>query len=370
MMNRDDDGWNSTAVRMAVTRLAQFAPGDRPETLVDVLGSCMGVATGLLITVKPGPKMSMTHHVLRLPRLVLEGWAGTPPDALKRALYPAIHSSPGDFWNDRDGLPEKVRNDLQVLHFLDDFGLGVGAGFKLMCQSIPGGGEEHLFMAMHTQRGELFPRQTSAMCRVLAPALQQAIFRLSLPFTVGTSIHAQVLEEDAVGFVCLGADGGIIELNQRAYELASKYRSVAKVRPGRLFMNEFVAVAAKATKGGRVWQLMHPSHSAMLQGRMYVLPKEKFNLADNLPMIKLEEWTLPSLTEPEDFVDLPVFSGLTKREREIAALLVTRGPSTKEIADELRISPMTVRKHIEKIHKSLGVRSLGELIALVRKSRN
>jgi DNA-binding CsgD family transcriptional regulator len=252
---------------------------------------------------------------------------------------------------------------MEVLHVLDKFGLGEGAGLKLMRQPILGGGEEHVLMALLTHRGERFSQQTSDNCRALAGPLQEAVFRLNLPFTVGQSIHARMMEEDAVGFVCLGADGAVIELNQRAYELAAKYRDVARVGPGRLFMETFVKRAVEATKGGRPWQLTHPTHTAMMRVRMSVMPKERFHLSRDLPVIKMDEWNFPPL-------EVGVFDCLTEREREIAMILVRTGLSNREIAAELEIEPDTVRTHVQNIHRKLKVRSRAELVALVNGSRN
>lgn len=60
-------------------------------------------------------------------------------------------------------------------------------------------------------------------------------------------------------------------------------------------------------------------------------------------------------------------NSLTKREREIAWLLVQHGLSAMEITEQLRISVATVRKHIENVHKKLKVHSTTELVALFRK---
>lgn len=55
-------------------------------------------------------------------------------------------------------------------------------------------------------------------------------------------------------------------------------------------------------------------------------------------------------------------SRLTPRQEEIVVLL-TGGAPVSKIAAELFISPATVRKHIERIHKVLGVRNRAELVA-------
>ena len=48
--------------------------------------------------------------------------------------------------------------------------------------------------------------------------------------------------------------------------------------------------------------------------------------------------------------------GLTKREAQIARLLARRA-TNREIADQLDVSPHTVRHHIENIFTKLGIHS-------------
>lgn len=56
--------------------------------------------------------------------------------------------------------------------------------------------------------------------------------------------------------------------------------------------------------------------------------------------------------------------GLTTREAEIAVLLAA-GASSQEVAERLRLSPHTVRRHTEHVYGKLGVHSRAELSAVV-----
>jgi DNA-binding CsgD family transcriptional regulator len=57
--------------------------------------------------------------------------------------------------------------------------------------------------------------------------------------------------------------------------------------------------------------------------------------------------------------------GLSPREAEMA-VMIARGLANKEIADELHISPATVRTHIYNLYQKAGARSRVELLNIVR----
>lgn len=59
-------------------------------------------------------------------------------------------------------------------------------------------------------------------------------------------------------------------------------------------------------------------------------------------------------------------AGLTRRETEIA-LLICRGCSNRDIAQELVISETTVKKHVSNIFDKTGIRKREELEAAIRK---
>ena len=58
-----------------------------------------------------------------------------------------------------------------------------------------------------------------------------------------------------------------------------------------------------------------------------------------------------------------LFDGLTRREREICALLLTTGDAQKHIAAQLGLSEDTVKFHVKNIYRKLEVQSRMELIA-------
>jgi len=71
------------------------------------------------------------------------------------------------------------------------------------------------------------------------------------------------------------------------------------------------------------------------------------------------------LTGPLDDEPGPAHPALTPRQTEVLRLL-ERGHSTKQIAQELHLSPETVRNHIRHLFRALGVHSRLEAVALAR----
>lgn len=70
----------------------------------------------------------------------------------------------------------------------------------------------------------------------------------------------------------------------------------------------------------------------------------------------------PSTTAVDDAENSIIFPTLTKREKMIASL-VARGAQNKEIADQLHISPNTVKTHLYSIFRKTSSRNRIELIS-------
>ncbi|CAM5264152.1 response regulator [Streptomyces aurantiogriseus] len=72
--------------------------------------------------------------------------------------------------------------------------------------------------------------------------------------------------------------------------------------------------------------------------------------------------------DPDDFLALPdILNALTEREREVMAL-AAHGKSNAEIADQLVLSPLTVRSHIQRAMTKLHARDRAQLVVLAYQS--
>jgi PAS domain S-box-containing protein len=69
------------------------------------------------------------------------------------------------------------------------------------------------------------------------------------------------------------------------------------------------------------------------------------------------------IEEPHEHPDLH----LTPRQAEVLALL-ERGRTTREIADELHVSPETVRNHVKRLLRAVGAHSRLEAVAIAHSS--
>ncbi|MBE8477642.1 response regulator [Streptomyces justiciae] len=72
--------------------------------------------------------------------------------------------------------------------------------------------------------------------------------------------------------------------------------------------------------------------------------------------------------DTDDFLALPAaVQGLTDREREVVAL-AAYGKSNAEIADQLVVSPLTVRSHIHRAMTKLDARDRAQLVVIAYQS--
>ncbi len=97
------------------------------------------------------------------------------------------------------------------------------------------------------------------------------------------------------------------------------------------------------------------------------LPVVYCRLANLLPGRHLSifapaDWPEGELGAPESGGERPAAGPLSRREREVLSLVAT-GAGLQQIADELTISPATVRTHITNAHRKLGTRNRAHAVA-------
>jgi DNA-binding NarL/FixJ family response regulator len=98
-------------------------------------------------------------------------------------------------------------------------------------------------------------------------------------------------------------------------------------------------------------------------------PVKKWLEKKEITFLKLEKIVLQR-TNLNDMVLIKarlrgIMAYLTQREEEVAESFAL-GLTYKEIANELVVSPNTIRRHIESIYKKLGVASKVELFQMIR----
>ena len=74
------------------------------------------------------------------------------------------------------------------------------------------------------------------------------------------------------------------------------------------------------------------------------------------------------VTREHETLPLPPHPHLTPRQTEVLRML-EHGRSTRQIADELNLSPETVRNHVRHVLRALGVHSRLEAVTLVRRQQ-
>jgi DNA-binding NarL/FixJ family response regulator len=348
-------------VRTASQRLSRVPARAPVEAVFDALRPCVPpLAAGIFGVIRPGAPERMVTHAVRLPGGVLDAWLATPAAVLARTLQPVLVSQGGALRRDSDALTGPLREELAVLGVLDTAGLGEGAGYKIMERDVPWHGPEHFMFALIMERRQPVSARAEAMLAALNPGIRAAVLRMGLPLLARGSILAQVVEEQALGYVCLSRSGQMLEANRRASELALRYGARAGVS-GRSRVAELAQRARARARRGRPWYVAATDPPTLLQINVHDLAKEAHALREDVVLVVMNE-----LSPPPPPVLSPVLLRLTARQREIAALLGDTPASYKEIAARLGRKEGTIRTHVEHIYRALGIRSRAELSTLLR----
>lgn len=106
--------------------------------------------------------------------------------------------------------------------------------------------------------------------------------------------------------------------------------------------------------------LLHNNYDGHTPTPTFVLDTRGEKLAEFLTLL-LKRGGLPADIEPSDN---EATERLTEREREVASLVLD-GLTNAEIAEELFVSEITVKKHVSSIYSKLSVKGRGQLIKLL-----
>jgi DNA-binding CsgD family transcriptional regulator len=341
-----------SCLQHAASLLRLVPVGGAPAQLYAALRVCAPVAGGLVGTMGSQMAGSMINHVVGLPDVVLDAWMTTPLDHLRRMMAPLAPAAPGELISDRMQIKGSFRDELALLEVLDAAGLGESAGYKVASRICQSGKQEHRFLTLALEDGEVFTPSQRELFRQLHPFVEEALARMNLPLVAHDSLLPQIVEQDRAGYLCLSSTGAVIELNERAHVLTRRYAEAARVVGRHGTLAGFVEHVLTESRRRRTWSLAHAS-GTRIQITMYRINKESHAVGQNLTLVTLAE------DDPSKALES---AGLSPRQCQIALLLAYSGLSYKQMADKLRMSEGTLRKHVEKLYRRLDVHSRAELV--------
>jgi DNA-binding CsgD family transcriptional regulator len=337
-------------------------PAHAPASAIfDAIAPCAPTVAGNLFSYRPGALDAMTSHNVGMPEDIVDMFMRAPPEHVAHALSSMVTSRPGTMSRVVEAIPGPMRAEIQAIRDLERFGLGEGAGYKVLERSAPGGDVEHVLLVLLSARGEDFTERHKRMLAELTPAVQAAVLRTELPLVAHESLFAQIVAEQTLGYVCLSASGTVLESNRRAHELASRYHTHAGILGQRHALADLAQRARERGPGAGAWRVPGRDGVSMVEIHVHRLAHETHAVSEDVFLVMMREWpALPSL----DLLD--ALAALTPRQRQIAFLLARHGLAYKEIAQALGVSEGTVRTHAERIYRLVGVHSRAELARLLR----
>jgi DNA-binding CsgD family transcriptional regulator len=306
---------------------------------------------------RPSNLEAVMSHSVGLPPQLFERWVDAPPPDFQRMVAPLLSARDGDLVSDTQAIQGRFREELELLHRLQSEGFGEAAGYRAATRRTPDGKEEFRFVTLALQAGASFTEEHRRELAVLQPVIRGALDRMSVPLVASQSILAQVLEDGETGFMCLTKAGALVEANRRMHLIVARYAATARIPAGRGALGEFGLQAAASAHAS--WIMAHEDGQSVIEVSVHRLAKEAHAIPTDLLLVMAKERQVDRRPKAE-------YPGLTERQAAIAEQMIVTGLSYKQLADRLKISPGTMRKHAENIFRALGVQSRAELCARYR----
>lgn len=125
-------------------------------------------------------------------------------------------------------------------------------------------------------------------------------------------------------------------------------------------MNDGSDIVANVIHAGACGLLVKEVSREELRSAVQAAARGQVMLAPRVAQ-RLVHWFRRQDSQPEELLQ-PVLTALTPREREIL-VLIAKGMSTEEIADELTIGSATVRTHVYRLRNKLELRDRAQLVS-------
>jgi DNA-binding CsgD family transcriptional regulator len=337
-------------VKTAINTLRRLPTRAAPAALFEAIRKTIPIMGGLIGQISESNEETMVNHAVALPKEVLEGWWSAPKDQIGLLLSPLFMAKPGQLISDTQTIIGEARETLALLSVLKSAGLGEAAGYKV----APIKDRGFLYMTFALEKGRTFTTKDRTILNTLRQDIHNALKRIALPIIPSQPIAAQIIEEQEKGYICVKQNNECLEWNERARALATKYQNAAHIEPGRDAFTRFIKATLNQWKTHQNIQLQHEKSTLTIV--VHHLAKETHAIAEDLHLITLEEKTTKIKTPAQH-------PNWTKRQAEIAHLLITTGLSYQELADHLAIAEGTLRKHTENIYRAANVHSRPELVA-------
>ncbi|WP_050432282.1 helix-turn-helix transcriptional regulator [Chondromyces crocatus] len=285
-----------------------------------------------------------------------------------RVLEVVSRLPPGSFVCDRDTMSDADWSRIDGYRALREFGYGQPAALKLFTR---GGGAERTHGYMALVRAADAPRMSSAECRYmehLGPTVSDALGRMAMPLLCQHPILDQLVSEQSLGLVCCSLDGAPQESNRVAYEFARRYVPLGSKRRSRDALTALIQAIWNCSVDPGLGHrcLRHGAATRRLEVTMHQLHAETYDLPAHRVLVVMRE---VGSDDEAMALDPEWQSILSPRQRTIAMQLIGTGRSYKEIAAVLKLSEGTVRKHVERIYRTLDVHSRAELVLRLRQPR-